>query len=107
VVITLSDRAASLQGAVMKDAKGVPGAPVFLWPIDEAARRSLHGYRESIADTDGHFSFAGLPPGDYRMLATFDLADIDDEKLEEARAVTVHVDAGASASTELNLWIAP
>lgn len=107
VTITLSDQAATMQGSVMQDSKGVAGASVFLWPTDENARRSLHGFRQTSADIDGHFSFSGLPPGDYRMLATFDVTDIDDEKLDEAHAITVHVDAGSASQAELTLWIAP
>ena len=105
--IVVSDQAATMQGAVTRDTKGIPGAPVFLWPMEESARRSLHGWRQTITDVDGHFKFDSLPPGDYRMLATFDLTDIDLEKLDEARAITVHVDAAGSATAELALWIAP
>jgi hypothetical protein len=107
VTIVVSDQAAAMQGTVTQDTKGVPGAPVFLWPTEESARRSLHGWRETITDVDGHFKFDGLPPGDYRLMATFDLTEIDEEKLDEAHATTVHVDAAGSATAELPLWIAP
>ena len=107
VTIVISDQAATMQGSVTQDTKGIPGAPVFLWPMEESARRSLHGWRETITDVDGHFKFDGLPPGNYRMMATFDITEIDEEKLDEARAVMVHVDAAGSATTELPLWIAP
>ncbi len=107
VAIVVSDQAATLQGSVMKDTKGIPGAPVFLWPMEDAARRSLHGSRETITDVDGHFKFDSLPPGDYRMMATFDLTDIDEEKLNEAQAITVHVDAAGSVTADLGLWVAP
>ena len=107
VTILVSDQAATMQGSVTKDSKGVAGAPVFLWPMEESARRSLHGWRQTITDVDGHFKFDSLPPGDYRMMATFDLTDIDEEKLDEAHAILVHVDASGSATTELPLWIAP
>jgi hypothetical protein len=106
VTIVVSDQGAAIQGSVTKDTKGVPGAPVFLWPMDESARRALHGWRETIADVDGHYKFDSLPPGDYRVLATFDLSEVDQEKLDEARAITLHVDA-AGATAELPLWIAP
>jgi hypothetical protein len=41
------------------------------------------------------------------MMSTFDLTEIDKEKLDEARAIIVHVDADGSATTDLPLWIAP
>lgn len=107
VTIVVSDQAATIQGTVTRDTKGVPGAPVFVWPMNESARRSLHGWRETIADIDGHFKFDSLPPGDYRMLATFDVTEIDEEKLDEARAIVAHVDAAGSATVDLQVWIAP
>jgi hypothetical protein len=107
VTVVLSDQAATMQGSVTQDTRGVPGAPVFLWPMAESARRSLHGWRETITDIDGHFKFDSLPPGDYRMLATFDVTEIDEEKLDEAHAIIVHVDAASSANADLQVWIAP
>lgn len=107
VTVTVSDQAVTMQGTVNKDGKTVAGAPVYLWPVNENARRSLHGYRSTVADVDGHFSFDGLPPGDYRMVATFDLTDLDEDKVEEAHAIAVHVDAGSQPSADLALWIAP
>jgi hypothetical protein len=107
VTIVVSDQAAVMRGSVTRDTQGVPGAPVFLWPMEESARRSLHGWRETITDVDGHFKFDGLPSGDYRMMATFDVTEVDEEKLGEAHAITVHVDLSGSATVELPLWIAP
>ncbi len=107
VAVTVSDQAATMQGTANSDGKPVAGAPVYLWPVEENARRSLHGYRSTIADVDGHFKFEGLPPGDYRMVATFDLSWIDEEKIEETHAISVHVDAGGQPAADLALWIAP
>ena len=107
VTVTVSDQASRIEGSVTKEGNGVPGAPVYLWPMAESARRSLHGYCEAISDVDGKFNFQNLPPGDYRMLATFDMTDIDEERLDEARAVTIHVDPASVATADLEVWIAP
>lgn len=107
VTVAVSDQAVKMQGKVTSSGNPVPGAPVFLWPVAESTRRSLHGYRETIADTAGSFSFDSLPPGDYRLLATFDALAMDEEKLDEARAVTLHIDAAANPNADLTLWIAP
>jgi hypothetical protein len=96
-----------MEGTVNHEAKPVPGAPVFLWPVSESARRSLHGYRAAIADVAGHFSFDGLPPGDYKLFATFDMTEIDEDRVEDAHPITLHVDAGGRPSADLSLWIAP
>jgi protocatechuate 3,4-dioxygenase beta subunit len=108
IFVTVSDQAVKMDGIVKdKDGSAVAGAPVYLWPVNDATRRSLHGYRSTIADVDGNFSFDSLPPGDYRLLATFDLTSIDPDKLEEAHAISVHVDAGGKPSADLVLWVAP
>jgi protocatechuate 3,4-dioxygenase beta subunit len=105
VRITVSDRAAQISGTVTSDAKPVPGAPVFLWPMADAARRSLKGPRQMLTDTQGRYLFEGLPPGDYRLLATFDLSEVDEIALDEARAAVIHVDGSQKAAAELTLWI--
>ncbi|MDQ2948027.1 MAG: carboxypeptidase-like regulatory domain-containing protein, partial [Acidobacteriota bacterium] len=71
--ITVSDRAGQITGTVLGHvSKPVPGAPIFLWPVAESARRSLSGPLQVLSDTDGRFRFGSLPPGDYRLLASFD-----------------------------------
>ncbi len=105
--ITLSDRAGQVAGSVIADSKPVTGAPVFLWPVAESARRSLSGPRQTLSDTQGRFHFESLPPGDYRVLASFDVNEIDDELIELSRAPTVHVEASQTAAIDLPVWIAP
>jgi hypothetical protein len=89
------------------DSKLVPGAPVFLWPVTEAARRSLGGAKLVLADASGYYQFGGLPPGDYRVLASFDLSEVDEDILDAARAPVTRLDAGQRMTADLPLWIAP
>ena len=105
--ITLSDKAGHITGKVLLDGKPAVGAPVFVWPMAESARRSLNGPPQALSDTDGQFRFDGLPPGDYRVLASFDVNELDEDWIELSHAPTVHVDASQSASVELALWVAP
>jgi len=107
ITVTVSNQAAQLDASVIQDGQPVPGAPVFLWPVDAAARRSLHGDRVVLADVKGHAHFDGLPPGDYRVLSTFDVSEMDQEILDEAAAQTIHVDLGQAASVDLAPWLAP
>jgi hypothetical protein len=107
VRITFSDQAAKITGTVMRESKPVPGAPVFLWPVAEAARRSLHGSLQVLSDVEGRYHFEGVPPGDYRLLATSDVSEVDEQVLGEARALTVSAEATRQATVELPLWIAP
>ena len=91
----------------MSDGKPEPGAPVFLWPVAESARRSLSGPLQLLSDTEGRFRFDSLPPGDYRALASFDVNEIDEELIEMSRAKVVRVEAAQTATIELPVWIAP
>jgi hypothetical protein len=105
--VAVSDRAGQMMGRVMAEGKPVAGAPVYLWPAAEAARRSLGGAQQLIADAGGRFRFDGLPPGDYRVVASFDLSEIDEEAAEECRAQTVRVEERQTAAIDLGVWTAP
>jgi len=107
VRVTISDQAAHLEGSVTREGKSVAGTPVFLWPVTDAARRSLGGFRQILSDVAGKFRFDGLPPGDYRILASFDLSEVDEEALEEARAMSVTMEASRTSTVDVPLWIAP
>jgi hypothetical protein len=107
VRITVADKAAQITGSVTKEGKGVPGAPVFLWPVGENAKRSLRGYRMVFADSDGIYHSGGLPPGDYRMLATFDFTEIDEAALDEGLAVLIHAESSQKTTADLPLWVSP
>jgi hypothetical protein len=106
--ITVSDRAGQIAGQVVSKSRPAPGAPVFLWPVTESARRSLSSpIPQLLSNTEGRFRFDGLPPGDYRVLASFDVNDIDAELIELSRAVVAHVDELESTSIEVPVWVAP
>jgi len=105
--ITVSDQACQIAGRAMTDSKPATGAPVFLWPVAESARRSLSGPLQVLSDTEGRFRFDSLPPGDYRLLASFDVNEIDEELIEASHAAAVHAEASQTAAIDLPLWIAP
>jgi hypothetical protein len=105
--ITVSDKVGQIGGRVITGGQPIPGVPVFLWPVSESARRSLSGSLQVLSDTEGRFRFDSLPPGDYRILASFDVNEIDEELIELSRAVVVHADVLQAANIELAVWIAP
>jgi hypothetical protein len=107
VLISVSDRAGQITGKVTSDGKPSPGAPVFLWPVAESARRSLSGAPQTLTDTEGHFRFDSLPPGDYRVLASFDVNEIDADLIELSQARVIHADASQTATLDLTVWVAP
>ena len=105
--VRLRDGAGSLSGRVLEDRKGVRGSIVFLWPATEAARRALGGVRETIADLEGSYRFDNLPPGKYRVLASFDVFEIDEAILERSRAVEITLESGRGATQDLTPWSSP
>jgi protocatechuate 3,4-dioxygenase beta subunit len=108
VQIAVSDQAGQIGGAVTSGVgNALPGAMVFLWPVAEAARRSLGGPRQAVADTAGKYRFDSLPPGDYRLFASFDFSVVDLEDFDEAQAPVFTVQAGQTAVADLRLWVAP
>jgi hypothetical protein len=107
VLISVSDHAGQITGKVTSDGKPAPGAPVFLWPVAESARRSLSGSVQTLTDTDGHYRFDSLPPGDYRVLSSFDVNEIDADLIDQSQAPAIHVDASQTANIDLAAWVAP
>jgi len=109
VIISISDQAGTINGAVVADGKSVPAAPVFLWPVSEGSRRSLGGPKQVLSDTEGQFSFDALPPGDYRLLATFDvsLGEIDADLMESAHAQTLPVASSQRINSDVRLILLP
>jgi hypothetical protein len=105
--VVVSSQTGQIAARVTLDSKGVAGAPVFLWSKDDVPRRSLKGWTQAYADVEGQVRFDSLPPGEYRLLATFDISEPDEQLLDEARAPTVRVETSQRAVLELPLWIAP
>ncbi len=75
--------------------------------MDEGARRSLGGQRQVLTDTSGHYTIQGLPPGNYRVFASFDATSPELRDFDEARAGILTVSAGQELNADLALWIAP
>jgi hypothetical protein len=104
--VTVSDQAAKITGRVITEGRPAPGAPVFLWPVGEGQRRSLGGRLQATTDTEGAFQFDSLPPGEYSVLASFDVSEVDEETIDRGRALAAQCDAGKTSVIELPLWVA-
>ncbi|MCC6538669.1 MAG: hypothetical protein IT162_14030 [Bryobacterales bacterium] len=105
--VNVSERAAQVGGVVTTDGKKAPGIPVFLWPVKEETRRMVGGAKETLTDINGRYHFAGLPPGEYRVLATMDVREMSAEVGEESQAKSVNLSEGQSLEQGLSVWIAP
>ncbi|HEU0122752.1 MAG TPA: hypothetical protein VFQ91_19625 [Bryobacteraceae bacterium] len=107
VRILLSRRAGAIGGVVRQEGKPVPGAPVYAWPVDEINRRRLAGGKEQLAGVDGSYQFTGLPPGEYRVFATFDTRQISAEIAEETQSISIRLSPGQSTIADLSVWRSP
>jgi hypothetical protein len=67
--IVIDDKPARIDGAVADGDKPVARALVILlkWPV--SIEDVFPSVRSTAADEDGRFQFAGLAPGEYRLLA--------------------------------------
>ena len=107
VVLRTSNQAGGIAGKVADKQKGVAAIPVFLWPAAPDIRRRAGGPRMIAANVQGEFRFEGLPPGAYRIMASFDYEEVDEDILATANATAVTVAPSAVARVELSPYLAP
>ena len=105
--ILVSERAGELNGLVTNEGKAAPGIHVFLWPMKEDVRRMLGGPRQMLSDVAGQYRFTGLPPGDYRVLATMDIREMNAEVAEESQAKAITITDGQTVQAPITVWLAP
>jgi hypothetical protein len=105
--INVSEGAATLSGVVTNEGKAAPGIPVFLWPVKDDVRRMLGGPPQVLSDVEGTYRFTGLPPGEYRLLATMDVREMSLEVAEESQAKVIQLSAGQSVQAPIPIWLAP
>jgi len=103
--IRVSTRPGILRGRVA-DSAGNPavGAPVFLLGVSADVRRRAGGVRTVHADQNGEYRFAGLPPGDYRVMSSFEFEAPDADAFQVAQAPTITLTEGAETTQRLSVW---
>jgi hypothetical protein len=109
VLLTLSTRRAGLTGAIQHaSGQPAPGHSVILFPANRGWWRSprrLHAVRSA---TDGQFSFAVLPGGDYRLAAVNEMPIGDWRRpafLEQALAASIAVTIAEGSEVRQDLRI--
>lgn len=103
IVVTLSSRPGSISGTVTTGGKAVAGAPVYLELFDPEAAPPRLSLVEGRCDAQGNYKFAGLAPGRYRVLSSFDFDPDDRLAMEKAPILTVSEGANPVQSLELAL----
>ena len=106
VKFVLSTSPGSLHGTVTLGSQQVLGVPVFLEPSDIEPARRLREVYVARTDTRGQYQFAGLAPGSYRLLATFEYQSPGAAEFDRAGAVTVKVEQARDFQQDLDLFVA-
>jgi len=107
VQFVLSPHPGVVRGAVTgANREPVAGAPVYLEPYDPAARKRLADLRVTRTDMQGKYRFYGLPPGDYRILGTFEYQSPDSAAMDAAAARSVKVEESRDVALDLELYVA-
>ena len=109
-VITFSDRQAQLAGTITNGrGQPAPEQTLILFPADERywmpqSRR----IRSTRPATDGQFTFAGIPPGDYKLVAMVDVetgAWFDPAFLQQIEAASTRITVNEGERKVQNLQI--
>jgi hypothetical protein len=100
----LTGGASVLRGVVKSAGEAVAGAPVYLEAYEPTYRKRLLDLRVVRSDLHGAYTFDGLAPGTYRVLATFEYQNPDTAAMDLAQAVPVQIEAHANAQTDLTLY---
>ena len=93
--IVLSSRVGQIEGiAVDAQSRAAPSAQVVLVPDRLRSRTDL--YKTAFSDSNGHFLFRTIPPGDYRVFAwealeSYAYFDPDLLRRVEQQAIPVHI----------------
>jgi len=101
--IMLSSHPASVSGVISTGGKPVSGAMVYLELYNPDLIEPRVQLFSARADNQGSYKFAGLAPGRYRILSSFDFDPEDRFAMERAAVLTLHEGDLASQALEMIL----
>jgi hypothetical protein len=104
VRFVVSNGASSIRGVITASGQPAVGAPVFLEPYDPVQRTRVADLRTVRADERGQYRFAGLAPGTYRILSSFDFRTPEPLELDAA-ARTIKIESGDNQTADLDLYV--
>ncbi len=102
--VRLAGNAAMVEGTVKQGVNFSISTPVYLYPVDADVRRRMYGYRTMLTGPKGEFKFDGVAPGQYLILSTWDLDEIDEAALTGAGARSLTLGQGQRETADLTLW---
>jgi protocatechuate 3,4-dioxygenase beta subunit len=108
ITLVASPSPAALRGTVLGPG-GQPavGAMVFLRAVDEAVSRRVYGKDTARAGPGGSFAVEGLPPGRYRVAASFDVQTADEVDWANPSLASIELEEGKESNLDLRLPVLP
>jgi hypothetical protein len=104
VRFVISNGAGAVRGVVTASGQPSAGAPVFLEAYDPVQRARVADLRTIRADERCQYRFAGLAPGTYRILSSFDFRTPEPLELDAA-ARTIKIESGDNQTADLDLYV--
>jgi hypothetical protein len=106
-VATLSPQAGQISGRVRMTGSGDIAAPVYLLATTPLTRRQMNGTRVTQTDANGNYRFDGLAPGNYLLLSSFDLTEVNEETMLSGRAQSIVLEEGRKINQDLSVTDIP
>jgi hypothetical protein len=102
----LSDKPGGIHGTVTAGAnEPAPGAPVFLEGYDEATHKRVVDLRSTRTDLHGKYGFAGLAPGTYRIVSTFEYAAPEAHDVDTMSPTVFKLDEAQDRQQDLEVFV--
>ena len=83
------------------------GAPVYLEAFDPTLNKRLVDLRKTLTGPRGEYRFAGLTPGSYRIVSSFEFDDPDERTMEAVQASTIVLESAKDRAQDLDLYSRP
>src|ERR1019366_1039584 len=106
VRIVVSDKPGGVHGTATTGAhEPAGGVPVFLEAYDEVTHKRVVDLRSTRTDMQGQYSFAGLAPGTYRLVSTFEYQSPLTGDIDAMRPRVFQVEEGRDQQQDLDVWV--
>jgi len=104
--IVVSDKPGGVHGTVTMGAhEPAGGVPVFLEAYDEVTHKRVVDLRSTRTDMRGQYNFAGLAPGTYRLVSTFEYQSPTTPDIDTMSPRVFVVEEGRDQQQDLDVYV--
>ncbi len=106
VRVVVSDKPGGVHGVVTMGAhEPAGGVPVFLEAYDEITHKRVVDLRSTRTDMRGQYNFAGLAPGTYRLVSTFEYHSPQTVDIDSMSPRAFKADEGRDQQQDLEVYV--